>query len=112
MKRSQGQGRFQGHSEYFAFFPDCTGYSLVASSDSLGSAAGCAASGAAEALAASRRRAIFDSVHMATATKTVQANMKVATKFNPMAEPKGAARAMAANPATICHPLKLPTDQA
>lgn len=49
---------------------------------------------------------------MATATNTTQANMKVATKFNPMADPKGAARAIAATPATICHPLKLPTKQA
>jgi len=57
-----------------------------------------------------RRRASLLSTQKATATKATQANMKVATKFSPMSEPKGAAMAIAARPAKICHPLKFRTD--
>jgi hypothetical protein len=62
--------------------------------------------------ASRRRRVIRLSIHMETATKATQLDMKAAVLFSPIAVPRTPVSTKAAIPATMCHPLNLPTIQA
>ena len=52
------------------------------------------------------------SIHRETATNATQLDIKAAVLFSPIAVPRMPVSTMAAMPATMCHPLNLPTIQA